>query len=252
MEEEKKTETPFEKLYSDFADKAYSIAWRMTGDVEAAQDIVQEAFLQAYRSIESFRGESAITTWFYAILKNVCFRHNKRTRRTTFTSIEKIIDKVGAKPSPNDFTELEKRSYITQVKDGCLLGLMRCLSFYPRVSFILNVLFDLPAEKVASVIGKSPNAVRILVHRARRKIRRFLCKNCSLFDPANHCRCENFISFSLKQGWIEKYDPAVPPTAIEAEIRAFKDEVALMKTLTLNKVDFEIAPYLLSTEKSHR
>ena len=46
-------------------------------------------------------------------------------------------------------------NYISQVKDGCLSGLLRCLSLQQRLAFILNVLLDLPLEQVASVIDKA-------------------------------------------------------------------------------------------------
>lgn len=96
-----------------------------------------------------------------------------------------------------------------QVKDGCLLGLLRCLSLNQRIAFILKVLFDIPIEDVALIIDKSKNSTRILICRARKNLREFLCRNCSLYSEDNHCKCENLILFSLKQGWVEKYNHTI-------------------------------------------
>ncbi len=72
----------------------------------------------------------------------------------------------------------------------------------------MNVLQNKSIEDTAQVIDKSESATRTLVHRAKKNIKDFLCKNCSLYNQENSCKCENMINFSLKQGWItynEKY-----------------------------------------------
>jgi RNA polymerase sigma factor (sigma-70 family) len=249
---ETETRPSFDKIYSSYSDKAYALAFRMIGDSELAYDIVQEAFIAIYNNLSKFRGESSISTWIYAIVKNTCLRHLKKIRKTSFSSIKKLIDTVSSPTSTDDFTGMEKRFYIDQVKNGCLLGLLRCLPFSQRMAFILNLLFDLPIEEVATAIEKSPNASRILVMRARRKIKRFLCENCSLYDKANTCQCENLVSFSLKQGWLEKYQSSVAPARIESEIRVFKDEIALLKTLPEIKADIDITPILQSAATNQR
>jgi hypothetical protein len=103
------------------------------------------------------------------------------------------------------------------------------------MAFVLHVLFDLNIADVAKVIDKSENSSRILLHRARKNLRAFLCNNCSLYNDANRCRCENLISFSLKQGWIEKYNTAITPKMIETELKTFKNEIALYQTISFKK-----------------
>ena len=142
-----------------------------------------------------------------------------------------LIDKTSS-PVSEEIPEKEKWQYIMQVKDGCLSGLLRCLSLQQRLTFILNVLLDLPLEDVASVIDKSVNATRILVHRSRQNIKNFLCKNCSLYDARNPCRCENLINFSLKQNWIGLPDTSNALEQAEKEIKSLKSVVGLYKTLS--------------------
>ena len=101
-------------------------------------------------------------------------------------------------------SEEEKYDLIDQVKEGCLTGLLQCLSSYQRTAFVLSILFKFSIAETAVIIGKTEGATKALVFRARKNLKGFLCNNCSLYDSSNHCKCENLISFSLNQGWIKK------------------------------------------------
>jgi RNA polymerase sigma-70 factor (ECF subfamily) len=218
----------------------------MTGDKDDASDITQETFIQGFKSLDKFRGESQIYTWLYKIAKNRSLRFLEKKNKTTFLSLQELIDNTSS-PVSDDISETEKMNYMSQVKDGCLSGLLRCLSLQQRLAFILNVILDLPMEQVASIIDKSENATRILVHRSKKNIKDFLCNNCSLYDSKNTCRCENLINISLKQGWISLNNPA----RIESEIKDLKDVVRLYKTLqeTSPTNDFDKQVQRLLAEK---
>jgi RNA polymerase sigma factor (sigma-70 family) len=218
-------------LYSRYGGKIYNLAVRMTGDPAMAEDIVQETFVKVFKSRKTFRGESAIYTWIYAIAKNVCLRHRARMKRSSFRSFEDLIETAGDSNTGETFDEAEKRFYLEQVKDGCLLGLLRCLPFHQRLAFILNILFGLPAKTVSEILGKSENSARILISRARRGLKNFLCANCSLYRGENACRCENLVRFSREKAWIAKYEPGLCPAAVESELREFRSELALYGTL---------------------
>jgi RNA polymerase sigma factor (sigma-70 family) len=236
-----------EIIYKKYSKKIYNLAYRMTGDKDDASDITQDTFIQGFKSLNKFKGESQIYTWLYKIAKNNCLRFLEKKNKTTFLSLQELIDKTST-PVSDEISETEKFHYITQVKDGCLSGLLRCLSLQQRLAFILNVLLDLPLEQVASVIDKSENATRILVHRSKQNIKDFLCNNCSLYDSKNTCRCENLINFSLKQGWISLNNPL----RIESEIKDLKNLVSLYKTLQepspANELDKKIQQLLADKE----
>jgi DNA-directed RNA polymerase specialized sigma24 family protein len=84
--------------------------------------------------------------WLYKIAKNKCLRLLEKKNITTFLSLQELIDKTRS-PVSDEISESEKINYITQVKDGCLSGLLRCLSLQQRLAFILNVLLDLPLAR---------------------------------------------------------------------------------------------------------
>lgn len=194
----------FMLLYDKYSNRLFSLAYGMIGNRQEAEDIVQNTFLQAYEKINDFRERSDIYTWLYIIAKNQCLRYLENKKKSAISSLEKLIYSVHSNASEEELTNIEKQFYINQVKEGCLLGLLRCLSFYQRVVFILNVLLDVNVKTVSVIIDKSETATRTLSHRAKQNIKAFLCKNCSLYDKTNHCHCENLIDFSLKQGWIDK------------------------------------------------
>ena len=236
-----------EIIYKNYSKKIYNLAYRMTGNKDDASDITHDTFIQGFNSLDKFKGESQIYTWLYKIAKNKCLRHIEKRNKTTFLSLQELIDKTSS-PVADEISENEKIQYISQVKDGCLSGLLRCLSLQQRLAFILNVLLDFPLEQVASIIDKSENATRILVHRSKQNIKNFLCNNCSLYDSKNTCRCENLINFSLKQGWISLNNPI----QIEAEIKDLKNVVNLYKTLqeTSPTIEFDKQIQRLLAEKT--
>jgi len=236
----------FNSIYKTYSDKIYNLAYRMTGNNEIAEDITQETFIKVYNNYNKFRGESNIFTWIYSIAKNICFQHLKKSKKGKFQSIEELIEKVGNQNEKEQYEELEKYAYLQQVKNGCLLGLLRCLSFYQRFTFILNILNELSIKNVSKIINKSENSTRVLIYRARKNLRNFLCNNCSLYQKNNRCKCENLISFSLKQGWIKKYNPAVSPEIIEAELKIFKNEIELFKTIPDDKQSIKLKNKILN------
>ncbi len=240
------SEKKFTEIYSLCSNKVYNLAYKMTGDRDISNDITQEAFIKIYLELHTFRGDSRIFTWIYSIAKNICLRYLENNKQKSYRTIEKLIEKVSCKTEYEKYDEQEGKYYINQIKDGCLLGVLRCLSFYQRIVFILTILYDLSVEDVSIIINKSQNSTRILIHRARKNIREFLCNNCSLYDDANTCRCKNLISFSLKQGWIEKYKPTVSVEIIESEIKAVKSEINLYRTISSERESNELKEKILS------
>jgi len=230
------------QLYQSHAREVLNLAYRITGDRAAAEDILHEVFVLVIQNRDKFRGQSSIYSWIFAITKNVSLR----TRRRTFRGFEKLIQAAEWPAQVRFGDDLERRYYIQQVKDGCLTGLLRCLSLHQRVAFILDVLFGVPPKTISAVLNKSENSVRILVSRARANLKAFLCNNCSLYESKNRCRCENMVQFSLQNAWVKKYDPKTAPAAIAAELKDFKNEVLLYQSLLAQDPPSEPPPDILA------
>lgn len=231
-------EEDFAALYDSYAEKIYNLAYRMTGNHQDSEDVTQETFIQVYQHIGQFRGESQLYTWIYAITKNLCYRLLKQKKKSSFSSMERLVHSVQSEASPDVFSDREKRILQNQVKEGCFTGLLRCLSFYQRMAFILHVLLRLSIRDVSHILEKSEGSTKVLIHRARKNLKAFLCKNCSLYSPGNPCRCENLIHFSLAQDWIQKpighpREKAylVAPEFIQSEIQEMRRVTTLYQSL---------------------
>ena len=80
----------FEALVLEHQNKVYSLALRMVGNEEDARDMAQEAFIRAFNSLASFRGESKFSVWLYRLTSNICidFLRGRAKRRTVSLSWE--------------------------------------------------------------------------------------------------------------------------------------------------------------------
>jgi RNA polymerase sigma-70 factor, ECF subfamily len=78
--DEAHTAASFDALYRDHVDLMYRFATRLCGEAEAAKDLVQETFLNAYRGYHAFRGDAQVSTWLYAIAARACSRMRRKRK----------------------------------------------------------------------------------------------------------------------------------------------------------------------------
>jgi RNA polymerase sigma factor (sigma-70 family) len=213
-------------LFEEDAARILTFAHRLLGNRADAEDVVQETFLKAYRQASGFDGRSKPSTWLFAIARNACLDRLRGRRPRSFDSLELLTARAthqALSPGSRDDTvqRAEQGWYVEAVREGCLLATLSCLSVDQRAAFILRVLCDVSVADTATVLDRSENAVRLLVHRARRGLKGFLCGNCSVYDPVGACRCENLVGFSLSQGWVTPGDRRVSRTeAVSVSTRA--------------------------------
>lgn len=224
-------------LAAEHGAQVLAFAHRMLGNRADAEDATQEAFLRAHRQASTFQGECAPATWLYAIARNACL-DRLRTRATRrFAALDDVValgvrDAAAARPAPHGPADdaAERRRYVAAVREGCLLGTLACLTDAQRAAFVLRTLTDLSTQEAAVVLGRTPNAVRVLVHRARTRLKDFLCRSCSLWDAANPCRCENLVTFSLARGWIGAGDARADASRV-ADAAAVVDELGRLAAI---------------------
>ena len=75
-----KTPEAFDKLYREHVDLVYRYAYRLCGDMESANDLVQETFLNAFRGMNAFRGEAQVSTWLYTIASRAAMRLRRKRK----------------------------------------------------------------------------------------------------------------------------------------------------------------------------
>jgi RNA polymerase sigma-70 factor (ECF subfamily) len=144
----------------------YTLAYRLTGNEEDAKDVVQEAYLRAFRGLKRFRGEAAFTTWLYRITANCASSHLSRRARDRHEDLDDGRDMTDLRPE----VDPEARA------DASFLGqrLQVALDTLPprlRAVVVLRDVYDLPHEAIAAELGISEAAAKVRLHRARRQLR---------------------------------------------------------------------------------
>lgn len=173
-------ETAFEALVHRYHARAYRLAHRVAGTDGDAQDAVQEAFLQVFRKLSTFRGESRFSTWLFRIVTNAALMQRRSRSRRPAESLEAYMprfDESGRHAgTPSQLlapAHVEERIDRRVLAEKAMEGIDRLPDTY-RLPFILRDLEDMPTAEVAHVLGLEPPAVRQRVHRARLMLRGYL------------------------------------------------------------------------------
>jgi RNA polymerase sigma-70 factor (ECF subfamily) len=140
----------------------YRIALRFARYQDDAEDISQETFLLAYRSLESFRGASKLRTWLGRIAINAALMRNRSARRRRLASEDDVGPRIFY-----DTDELLDRRRLTRIALDALEQLDDC----QRTAFMLRDIEGMPTRKVAETMHTSMAAVRQRVYRARKNLR---------------------------------------------------------------------------------
>ena len=159
----------FEQLVIRHQDLVFSLAYKLTGNREMANDVAQEAFIRAWKAIEKFRGDSTFSTWIYRITVNTAWTLRKKARKHNTLNIEDTYEPI----------------VIDEKKDPELVAINSDLS-----SVLINALDKIPIEQriivelkniegrshkeIADYLEISVTAAKVRLHRAHQKLRQIL------------------------------------------------------------------------------
>jgi len=161
----------FEALYSLHKRRVYSLCLRMTGNTAEAEDLTQEAFLQLYRKIATFRGESAFSTWLHRLAVNVVLMH-LRKKGLPEVSLEESLE-------PQEDGPKKDIGARDNVLAGSIdrLNLERAIESLPpgyRIIFVLHDVEGYEHNEIAEIMGCSIGNSKSQLHKARMKLRDLL------------------------------------------------------------------------------
>lgn len=168
----------FETLVLSYEKNVYNLALRMVKNTEDASDMTQEAFVRAYSSLASFRGESKFSVWLYRIVSNVCldFLRSRSRHPTVSLSVENNdgeedeLDIPDVSLSPEEL--LERRLTCESVRRG-----LDALSEEYRQILLLREIQGLSYEEIAQALSMELGTVKSRIFRARKKLCDFLVRD---------------------------------------------------------------------------
>jgi RNA polymerase sigma-70 factor, ECF subfamily len=159
----------FDELVRSTYVDTYTLAVRLTGNEEDACDVVQEAYIRAWKGIRRFRGDARFSTWMYRITANAAYTHlgkRKRYRTESLDDVaEPIEERIGARPE-------------AAAESAAMMGrLTEAVAELPpklRAIVVLKDVYGLPHEAIAEELGISVTAAKVRLHRGRKRLREML------------------------------------------------------------------------------
>jgi len=162
----------FQALYDRHRRRVYSLCLRMTANTAEAEDLAQEAFLQLFRKIGTFRGESAFSTWLHRLSVNVVLMH-LRKKSLPVVSLEETTQNTEENSPKKDFgaEDLSLAGSIDR------LQLQKAVESLPpgyRTIFVLHDVEGYEHNEIAGIVGCSIGNSKSQLHKARMKLRDIL------------------------------------------------------------------------------
>jgi len=165
----------FERLLDEYGKRIFNVVYGILGDYDEAADCTQDAFLKAYQSLHTFRGDSQLYTWLYRIAVNLAKNRlrdlRRRRRREAFSLDEPLAmdEEMERQLSAREMTpqELVERREVQEMVRRAIATLPYDL----RVALVLREMDGLSYAEIAEIVGASVEAVKARVFRARRLLK---------------------------------------------------------------------------------
>lgn len=160
----------FGQLVTKYQDRLYNALVHVVGSVEEAQDVVQDAFVQAFLKLDSFHRSAAFYTWLYRIAFNLAISRFRKMRPTV--SVERARELAGqeiAGRDPPPTERLERQEQAAQVRSA-----LAALDENHRAVLVLREIDGCCYESIAEILELPIGTVRSRLHRARMELRELL------------------------------------------------------------------------------
>lgn len=166
-------EVSFEQVISDNEDKILNLIYGMTGDYHLSQDLTQETFIKAFKSLNGFNGKSKISTWLYRIAVNLTIDH----KRKKCVQVEKAGNEIDMSvPDTKTGADPDSQCQKKAVKDILFQAISK-LPDQQREVFILRELNGCSTKEVAEILSVTSEIVKWRLHKARSTLRKTLQSN---------------------------------------------------------------------------
>lgn len=164
----------FTEIVTEHSSFVYNVAYRMMGNADDAEEVVQDTFLSAYRARDRFRGDAQVSTWLYRIATNAALmrlRKNSRRKEVATDPVE-----VYQRVDTEDWTEAPDRAALNNELKAQLHESINQLPDDLRVVVVLRDVQGLTNEEAAKILEISVSALKARLHRGRVMLRNILAE----------------------------------------------------------------------------
>ena len=162
-------ETAFEQLVVRHQDLVFSLAFKLTGNKEMANDVAQEAFIRAWKAIDKFRGDSTFGTWIYRITVNSAWTLRKKAKKHNTLNIDDTYEPV--------IIDEKRDPELVAINSDLSSTLINALDKIPLDQRIIVELKNIEGrshKEIADFLGISVTAAKVRLHRAHQRLRDIL------------------------------------------------------------------------------
>lgn len=207
----------FATLFHTHKTRIYSLCLRMTNNTAEAEDLTQDAFLQVFRKLSTFRGDSALSTWLYRIAVNTVLMRFRKKSLTPLSLDEPYSKNADSHPVCREYGTRDGRlaSCVDRV------ALTRAISELPdgyRTVFLLHEVEGYEHREIADFLGCSTGNSKSQLHKAKMRIRELLMtpretsRDAARPEPARRERSKVTVS-PMVPDWEQLLEPNPPPPA---------------------------------------
>lgn len=159
----------FGELVRKYQDRLLNAVVYIAGGREEAEDVVQDAFVQAYTKLDSFGGNSAFFTWLYRVAINAAISRRRKRKGKIETSVDARLESRGEEPA-DDHEGAEDR-LLREERAVQVKAALAALSEEHRMILVLREMEDCDYDQIAQVLDVPVGTVRSRLHRARLQMR---------------------------------------------------------------------------------
>lgn len=161
---------------------------RMISNKEVAQEAAQEVWIEVIQGLSSFKGESKLSTWVYAIARRVIYKYAINEKHHSIEFLHEFLY-GDDRNLPGNVGDFKKDLWIKEECDRCLTGLFHCLTNDARMIYLFRDVIQLSYSEIAQIMEKDEPYIRKTMSRSRTKLRNFLNNECRIFNPNSKCKC---------------------------------------------------------------
>lgn len=187
-------ELRFQQAYDEYHAKILRYLTRIVGRSEA-EDLTQEVFIKVGQSLETFRGESQLSTWIYRIATNAALdklrQPSVRHGGEKLLPVESIAEIKADADMTGELKASTEQKLIRGEMSGCIREIIQALPEHYRSVIVLSELEGVKDGEIAEILGVTLQAAKVRLHRARARLRKELAAACVFYrDEQNELACD--------------------------------------------------------------